>query len=468
MGIFLEYNFKSALEMMLPVPKTSLGGHCFRYADIVAGEFYFDAANDAIKGCGCNRPVTDVLNLAKHLESPKAIAPTVVAAKAVTNDSTTDSNVPIDVESVTQAAKAAAKRSTTVAKASRPEAKAPSPAEPTRAAANVTTEAGSSVAPSTTNVARPAAKPSAARVAKVSTPEDKAKAIEAKAPNAVSSASKLPVVATGQTAKAFAPVARVSVKATSATTPIVARPANTERPEIIAAVPQSTTPRKVELVTTSAAKALPVAAAAAQTTKVAAPAAKAQVAVSPKAKVAAVPAVSAAVVMEANVVKPEAKAIAPIASKAPVPKADTRAKAGAPATPAKLTGPQTTAPATATTPVSAVKPCREAKLDVSTRIAAAPTKAAAASDREAADAILKRLHSDTAAATAESDAAAGIMSLQDLQNPRTWRPKGVDPYTREFHLADEEFQQTFGMSKDDWAKVPKWKKDAAKKKIDLF
>merc|ERR1719277_2349183 len=39
---FLEVNFKSSTNMMLPKQKDTLGGHCFRYGALMAGEFYFD------------------------------------------------------------------------------------------------------------------------------------------------------------------------------------------------------------------------------------------------------------------------------------------------------------------------------------------------------------------------------------------------------------------------------------------
>merc|ERR1712066_775357 len=65
---FLEKNFQSALSMMLPQKKSTLGGHCFRYAGLMAGEFYFDAAKDAATGCGCSAPVADVLSITKILD----------------------------------------------------------------------------------------------------------------------------------------------------------------------------------------------------------------------------------------------------------------------------------------------------------------------------------------------------------------------------------------------------------------
>ena len=49
--------------------KADLGRHCFSYALLLAGEFYFQAAADAqpdgSANCGCNTPVADVLGLAK-------------------------------------------------------------------------------------------------------------------------------------------------------------------------------------------------------------------------------------------------------------------------------------------------------------------------------------------------------------------------------------------------------------------
>lgn len=97
--------------------------------------------------------------------------------------------------------------------------------------------------------------------------------------------------------------------------------------------------------------------------------------------------------------------------------------------------------------------------------AAAP---AAAPPSVAAEAAGARLHTTSPAATAASDAAAGTMSLEDLQNPAVWKPAGVDPTNREVHLADDVFQATFGMAKADFAKQPKWKKDSEKKKHNLF
>lgn len=48
--MFLQKTFQSCLKMMLPDIKTTLGGHCFRYGDLMAGEFYFAAAKNTLMG----------------------------------------------------------------------------------------------------------------------------------------------------------------------------------------------------------------------------------------------------------------------------------------------------------------------------------------------------------------------------------------------------------------------------------
>ncbi|KAG2683507.1 hypothetical protein I3760_10G033100 [Carya illinoinensis] len=49
-------------------------------------------------------------------------------------------------------------------------------------------------------------------------------------------------------------------------------------------------------------------------------------------------------------------------------------------------------------------------------------------------------------------------------NPAT----GIDLKRREAYLSDEEFQTIFGMTKGAFSKLPKWKRDMQKKKVDLF
>ena len=62
---FLHTCFEAGTGLMLPACRPDLGRHCFSYANLMAGEFYFSAAKDAADGCGCSAPVADVLGLTK-------------------------------------------------------------------------------------------------------------------------------------------------------------------------------------------------------------------------------------------------------------------------------------------------------------------------------------------------------------------------------------------------------------------
>ena len=44
---YLDKLFDACTAMMLPADKKDLGGHCFRYGALMAGEFYFGAAKAA-------------------------------------------------------------------------------------------------------------------------------------------------------------------------------------------------------------------------------------------------------------------------------------------------------------------------------------------------------------------------------------------------------------------------------------
>jgi len=46
--------------------------------------------------------------------------------------------------------------------------------------------------------------------------------------------------------------------------------------------------------------------------------------------------------------------------------------------------------------------------------------------------------------------------------------QNINPAAKEQYLADAEFVALFKMSKDDFNKLSKWKKDEAKKKTKLF
>ena len=80
---------------------------------------------------------------------------------------------------------------------------------------------------------------------------------------------------------------------------------------------------------------------------------------------------------------------------------------------------------------------------------------------------LWRPGTQTANSTEDSNAAAGTMSLAELQDRKSWGPNGVEPSTREMHLSEEEFQQV-GMEKARWDSVPRWKRDSLKKTAGIY
>jgi hypothetical protein len=57
-------------------------------------------------------------------------------------------------------------------------------------------------------------------------------------------------------------------------------------------------------------------------------------------------------------------------------------------------------------------------------------------------------------------------SLVDLRQRQV--PQSIDWKNREQYLSPVDFQDTFGMSKDDFAKQPKWKRDKMKQALYLF
>ena len=76
----------------------------------------------------------------------------------------------------------------------------------------------------------------------------------------------------------------------------------------------------------------------------------------------------------------------------------------------------------------------------------------------------------TVAVTATGEprgAAEGkALTLEALQKEPF--PDGVDCTRREMYLSDAEFESLLGVNKEEWEKVPKWKKDREKKKHGLF
>merc|ERR1712061_20139 len=62
----------------------------------------------------------------------------------------------------------------------------------------------------------------------------------------------------------------------------------------------------------------------------------------------------------------------------------------------------------------------------------------------------------------------GEDSLAQLTDAAVWRDLGIPATERETFLPESKFQELFGVSKADFAKLPKWKRDGQKKKHGLF
>lgn len=67
-----------------------------------------------------------------------------------------------------------------------------------------------------------------------------------------------------------------------------------------------------------------------------------------------------------------------------------------------------------------------------------------------------------------SGAKTSIFTLSELVNPEIWRARGVNPTEREQHLCDAEFIEVFGVQRFEFYRLPKWKRDAEKRKRGLF
>jgi hypothetical protein len=60
-----------------------------------------------------------------------------------------------------------------------------------------------------------------------------------------------------------------------------------------------------------------------------------------------------------------------------------------------------------------------------------------------------------------------IFSYEELTVESNRLPAAVDPSAKEQHLSDSSFQQVFGISRGEFAKMPKWKRVNSKKKAGL-
>ena len=90
-------------------------------------------------------------------------------------------------------------------------------------------------------------------------------------------------------------------------------------------------------------------------------------------------------------------------------------------------------------------------------LAQPPPRAAVAAVNEGA--------AGSAAGSAADSAAAVVFSLAELQEGL---PEGVDPANKEACLSSADFVSAFGMSRDEFAALPLWKRNGAKKRAGLF
>lgn len=79
-----------------------------------------------------------------------------------------------------------------------------------------------------------------------------------------------------------------------------------------------------------------------------------------------------------------------------------------------------------------------------------------------------KLFDDVEMTKAEPSGPKEFLTLLELTKPEIWQARGVDAGRREEWLSDAEFLETFQTSKEDFAKLPKWKRDQKKKDKGLF
>lgn len=82
------------------------------------------------------------------------------------------------------------------------------------------------------------------------------------------------------------------------------------------------------------------------------------------------------------------------------------------------------------------------------------------------DELLATAPTDGDASDREGSASDGlptlmpnIFSLEELQNPDFWQAKDIHPESREKYLSDDVFIDTFGLGKEDFMRLPKWKQN---------
>lgn len=89
-------------------------------------------------------------------------------------------------------------------------------------------------------------------------------------------------------------------------------------------------------------------------------------------------------------------------------------------------------------------------------------------EREVIDAPEDDRAAESDSATIPETDTTTVFTLEDLTNPLIWRQLDVKPNERETLLTDRTFVSVFGMDKEGFQKLPRWRRDALKKQKHLF
>jgi len=86
--------------------------------------------------------------------------------------------------------------------------------------------------------------------------------------------------------------------------------------------------------------------------------------------------------------------------------------------------------------------------------------------------VTKEQHQQTSGSTTNNDStpstSVGVGTYYSITDMRQNKVPGVDKHNREKYLSPKDFEQVFKMTKEEFAKLPKWKRDNMKRDLHLF
>jgi len=88
--------------------------------------------------------------------------------------------------------------------------------------------------------------------------------------------------------------------------------------------------------------------------------------------------------------------------------------------------------------------------------------------RSLADGSQVACYKDKVKKAAEPEVVLPHYTLEQLTNPHVWQKFPINPAERELLLPESTFKQLFGMDKNAFGALQKWKRQSLKKKHDLF